>query len=490
MTATAKDYRYQLPKKAQKIDCPDCGPKHRKTLKRYVDTRTGEPLPEPYGRCDRESNCGYDLNPYHKTASGLSYAEEMYQQHQQPKIPKAWFRMAGKWKRNGCTRASMVSGFQEALIGATPDEAERIAKFIFDKPTLPTQPTQPAPVCSIPDEVFRQSLGHYDKNQFARLLSQQFGPRKALELLQQFHVGTSARWPGACVFWYIDEQNRKRGGQIKLFGADWHTEKYTNQQGEKKSKTSWVHSALTYRLDKAGTGTPGQPLPDWLVEYNQYGECSPCLFGLPQLLTAPVDIPVAIVEAPKTAIICSHYLPGFVWLAVGALSYLNPQRLAPVRGRKVILYPDLNAYSDRVNEQGQTVKGWLSRANELQACGFDVEVSNFLEQLASDEQKQAGLDLADYLLTAPASVSTIAEQEARPECRTTGSMLKPDESQLDRDAYPPLVFDSPYPAEWDEPNAPDAVPTIRPCNFFDWQRDNPPFNQLGLASLNRPAAPT
>ena len=471
MPVMTKPYRYQLPKKAQKVDCPDCGPKHRKTLKRYIDTRTGEPLPEPYGRCDRAANCGYDLSPYHKTASGLSYADEVKQQNQMPPIPKAWFRMAGKQKRNGSARAGVIQCLTSNLVGATPEQAERVAKFIYDRPTLPTQPTPPAPVCSIPDEVFRQSLGHYDKNQFARLLSQQFGPRRATDLLQRFHVGTSARWPGACVFWYIDEQGRKRGGQIKLFGNDWHTAKNSNG----KSKTSWVHSALTYRSQKTGT-----LLPDWLVDYNQYGECSPCLFGLPQLLAAPVDLPVAIVEAPKTAIICSHYLPGFVWLAVGALSYLNPQRLAPVRGRKVLLYPDLNAYYDRVNEQGQTVKGWLSRANELQANGFDVEVSDFLEQLASDEQKQAGLDLADYLLTSPATVSTIAEQEARP-----GAILKPDESQLERLAVEPCDT---YPAEWDAPEPPGAVPTISAKSFHQWQQQHPYFSRHGVASL-RPQQP-
>ncbi|MFD2937623.1 PG0870-related protein [Spirosoma flavum] len=42
------------------------GPKHRKTLSRYVDTQTGEPLPGKYGRCDQESNCGYHLKPYYK----------------------------------------------------------------------------------------------------------------------------------------------------------------------------------------------------------------------------------------------------------------------------------------------------------------------------------------------------------------------------------------------------------------------------------------
>jgi hypothetical protein len=380
----------------------------------------------------------------------MSYADEVRERNQLPPIPKKWFQMAGKWKRNGCTRASMVSGFQEPLIGATADEAERIARFIFDKHLLkPTQPTQDSRVYSIPDEVFRQSLGHYERNQFARLLDQQFGPSVATDLLQRFHIGTSAHWPGACVFWYIDERNRKRGGQIKLFAPDWHTEKYTDHEGNKRSKTSWVHSALKRRLEKAGT-----PIPDWLVDYNENAERSPCLFGLPQLQTAQTDTPVAIVEAPKTAVVCTQYLPGFIWLAIGAKSYLNAERLAPVRGRKLTLYPDLNAFTD-----------WSRRAEQLRTKGFQVAVSDYLETHANEEQKQAGLDLADYLLQQPPTVSRLAEQIARP-----GSTLKPDESQLERLLVAPC---NTYPAEWDEPNEPGAVPTLKALNFFEWQKKYP-----------------
>ncbi|GAB3995152.1 hypothetical protein GCM10028807_34570 [Spirosoma daeguense] len=281
----------------------------------------------------------------------------------------------------------------------------------------------PRPIYCIPDSLFNQSLGHYDQNQFAKLLSQQFGQNKALELLKLFQVGTSARWPGACVFWYIDEQGRKRGGQIKLFGSDWHTAKYIDHEGRKRSKTSWVHSALTYRLEKAGT-----PLPDWLVEYNKNGECSSCLFGLSQLLTAPLNTPIAIVEAPKTAIICTYYLPDFIWLAVGALSYLNADRLAPIRGRKIMLFPDLNGFVD-----------WSYRAKQLQANGFDIEVSDYLEQVTSEEQKQKGLDLADFLL--------IPNQSAQSDVRPNNTWL------LDgRLIYGEVLAFEPsdsYPADWD-----------------------------------------
>ena len=218
MPTPTKPYRYQLPKKAIKIDCPQCGPRHRKTLSRYIDTQTDEALPEVYGRCDRASNCGYDLNPYHKSPSGMSYADEVREQNQMLPMPKSWFRMAGKQKRNGVSRRGFIETVT-TMEGATPQQAEAVARFIFDKPATPTKPA-PRPVCSIPDEVFSQSIGHYGQNQFARLLVRRFGNEQARALLDRFQIGTSARWPGACVFWYIDEQGRKRGGQIKLFDED------------------------------------------------------------------------------------------------------------------------------------------------------------------------------------------------------------------------------------------------------------------------------
>ncbi|GAB3018998.1 DUF6371 domain-containing protein [Spirosoma pulveris] len=383
MPVTTKDYRYQLPKKAIKTDCPDCSPKHRKTLSRYIDTKTGEPLPDLYGRCDRESNCGYYLSPYHKGASGVSYADEVKEYKE---IPKEWFRMAGKWKRNGVNQQGVISGLKDGLVGAPPEQAEYIARFVFNKPTRSTQ-TTPAPVIfTLPDEVVSPSLGHYERNQFSSLLCQQFGKRKADELLYQFKIGTSKRWPGACIFWLIDEQDRARAGQVVLFVNDWHKAKYIDKEGNSKVCISSVSYSLIRRFRKQG-----QPAPDWLTDYDKNAPRWPILFGLHQLVTAPLEQPVAVVEAPKTAVVCSAMIPGFVWLAVGALSYLNAERLAPLRSRSVMLFPDLS-------KSGKAFTQWSQVANDLNKKGFQITVSDYLEQRATDEQKAQGLDLADFLL--------------------------------------------------------------------------------------------
>ena len=435
MPTQTKPFRYQLPRKAVKADCPECAPKHRRTLSRYVDTQTNDPLPDVYGRCDRESNCSYHLSPYHKGVSGLSYHDEIKAMEGVGPIPKTWFRMAGNLKRKGhVAKAGVVSQLME-MEGATAEQAEKVAAFVFDKPARsPNRVKAPQAVLCIPEEIYQQSLGHYDRNQFAHLLRRELGHEDADTLLSRFRIGTSSRWPGACVFWYIDEQGRKRGGQIKLFGEDWHTVKYQDAQGETRSKTSWVHSACARRYQQQNL-----PYPDWLTAYldeQNAVEKSPCLFGLPQLSTTPIDQPIAVVEAPKTAVLCTHYFPDFVWMAAGGKSYLNAERLAPLKGRKIILFPDLNAYHDLINDKGVVNKGWLSKAQELRAEGFDMTVSDYLEQRATDEEREKGLDLADYLLGSsvnnrPCLVYSSGE-------KVFGEVLAVDPCDN-------------YPAEWDSP---------------------------------------
>lgn len=309
--------------------CPACGTAHCFT--RYLDTDTGELLPGEYGRCDRETNCGYTLSPYARPAGGgLSYATATERGERLPDCPA---------------------------------------------PTRPA-PAPPPPVVSIPGDVFSASLAHYNRNSLAQLLRQHFGLGVAADLMHRFQLGTSAHWPGACVFWLIDEQDRVRGGQVVLLDETGHTVK------QPRRHTTWAHTALA-----AASQRRGQAPPTWLADYEAHGQKSPCLFGLPQLAAAPATQPVALVESAKTAMLATPYLPSYIWLATMGLSYLTADRLAPVRSRRLVLFPDAGALDK-----------WQARADELRRQGFDVQVSDGLEKMATDDERQAGLDLADVLL--------------------------------------------------------------------------------------------
>ena len=58
-------------------------------------------------------------------------------------------------------------------------------------------------------------------------------------------------------------------------------------------------------------------------------------------------------------------------MAVGALSYLNAERLAPLRGRRIELFPDLSV-------DGHAFDRWNRVAGELLAQGFQITVSTYL----------------------------------------------------------------------------------------------------------------
>ena len=330
---TLTAHRYTLQPYAgprSRTTCPACG--KPRCFTRYLDTDTGELLPDEYGRCDREANCGYHLNPYHAGPGAASYAQQV--------------RL--DTKRNHPAPAA---------VKRTP------------RPLA-------VPVVSIPPEVFTATLGHYERNALAQLLRGHFGLGVADELLRRFHIGTSAHWPGACVFWLLDTHGRVRGGQVVLYDATGHTVK------EPRRCTTWAHTALAQHCQRRG-----RPAPPWLADYAKHSQKSPCLFGLPQLATAPAGQPVALVESAKTAMMATPYSPRYVWLATMGLSYLTPARMEPLRGRRIVLYPDAGGLDN-----------WRTKADELRDLGYDVKVSDALEKLATDEERRAGLDPADVLL--------------------------------------------------------------------------------------------
>ena len=317
--------------------CPACAKPACFTL--YLDTDTGELLSAEYGRCDHEMSCGYALSPYTRPASGgPSYATAAERGEQ-----------------------------------ATP----------VSRPARRPAPSAP-PLVSIPASVYRATLGHYERNALAQLLVGHFGAGVAAELLARFELGTSAYWPGACVFWLIDEAGRARGGQVVLYDEGGHTVKSQRPNGDTFRHTRWAHTALARAYQRRG-----EALPDWLTAYETHGEGqkSPCLFGLPQLATAPPAQPVALVESAKTAMLATPYFPQFVWLATMGLSYLTAERLKPLRSRRIVLWPDAGALAK-----------WQTKADELRRLGFDILVSDELEKLTTDEERRAGLDLADVLL--------------------------------------------------------------------------------------------
>ena len=112
-----------------------------------------------------------------------------------------------------------------------------------------------------------------------------------------------------------------------------------------------------------------------------------CFFG-EHLLVRYSDKTVFIVESEKTALIAAHFMPDGLWLATGGKNgCFNEKAVRVLAHRDAVLMPDLGA-----TEQ------WKQKTSMLANVCRSVSVSTVLEDMATDEQRARGLDIADFLL--------------------------------------------------------------------------------------------
>lgn len=248
-------------------------------------------------------------------------------------------------------------------------------------------PPLPKPLAILPEDIVAASMARFRENNLARLLASLIGYGQADELLRGFEVGTSSHWPGATVFFLRDEYGRARTGQVAHFDlVTGHTLKDRLPNGSTKRRTTWLHETMRQAQERKH-----QPLPQWVLDSQQAEQKSHWLYGLRSALAAHDSLPIAVVESPKTAVLCNAFFPAYRWVAVGGLSYLTKDRLRPLLCRTVVLFPD-------TSEKGTAFTMWQVKAAELRRFGFTITVNDALEQLATPQQRAAGYDLADIIL--------------------------------------------------------------------------------------------
>ena len=96
-------------------------------------------------------------------------------------------------------------------------------------------------------------------------------------------------------------------------------------------------------------------------------------------------------ESEKSAVICSMRIPDALWMATGSRCNLQEERLSAIKDRDTILFPD-------TDKDGETYSQWHQRAKELNTKGWHLQVSDYLERIATPEQRQAKIDIADLLI--------------------------------------------------------------------------------------------
>ena len=246
-------------------------------------------------------------------------------------------------------------------------------------PTLPTPPQPKAERFFFPRSVMESSMSHYRENNFYQFLCSRFGEQTAHELAGKYNVGTAKVRRGSCVFWQVDSQGRVCQGKVMLYDSA------TGKRSHEVHPT-WAHTLM--KIDKERVGQ--------------------CFFG-EHLLAEPPDLPVGIVESEKSAIIASFYLPGYVWLACGGKDGMfGKAELDIFKDRKVVLFPDLGM-----------LENWEGKAERLRRHGIDTHVFTYLEEQASQSEKEEGLDIADYLLNEHSQAAILRMMIARNPCIKT-----------------------------------------------------------------------
>lgn len=338
-----KYYRYKLDKSSKKYTCPNC---EKKTFVRFIDTQKNELLPDEFGRCDRESKCSYSLNPYENGYSKMIWEQE-----------------------NNINDYSKVN-YHKPIIKKEPLPAPEIFYFDF--------------------ETFKQTLKGYDKNIFIQnLLSNvpfPFNTKDVSEVVSKYRLGTvlNGYLSGAITFPYIDINSRIRAVQVRKYDKDNHG---------LEGGTNWLDNIIIkYYKEK------NKPLPEWLENYQKNERKVSCLFG-EHLLQSNPTARIGIVEAPKTAVYCSLYFKDYepfkniIWLAIFNKSSFTLDKLKVLKNRFVFVFPDLS-------KNGSTFNEWKLKAKEYETKLTDTKfiVSDFLERLAPEKDKEQGNDIADFLI--------------------------------------------------------------------------------------------
>lgn len=303
------NYRYILERyrgRGTRYTCPQCGRKYCFT--RYIDTENNNQyISERVGKCNRLDKCGYHYTP-----------REYFSDN-------PWLR------DNSCL---FVRNHRKT-----------------NKQTN-EQPVQEPPKLAslLPRWFMERTLGK--ECDYKIWLRDTFGDSVANRIIADYYIGGAHGDPPNtsttyAIFWQVDYDNNVRTG--KLMNYDPATGKRIKGEG---AYVNWMHSIMR---------SEGVLPEAW--------ELVQCLYGEHLLSKRPRAV-VALAEGPKTAHIGSALMPDMVWVAVDSMMGLNAERLRPLKGRSVVLFPD----------EGRGYTEWQRKIVAIaEEVGFEYIVSQFVE---------------------------------------------------------------------------------------------------------------
>jgi len=356
-----ESYKYSLDRSSKKFTCPNC---NKKTFVMFIEVETGAYLTDDFGRCDREQNCNYykappkgkkyylinvlslnDISIKAVKIVDLNGVIEFVPKSQilEQSINNCW---VSEWFLKNSKIQYLTNEFKYCY--------SNLVNFINEvKEIKKPEIKQSFHSLELLDKLYNDEP---KIDNFTEFLKRHFPKEKVFKEVQNYFItGTNYFWNNSTIFWRIDNFERIHSGKIINY------DRYTGKRiKEPYSRINWVHKAINQSE----------------ININH------CLFGLHRI-NEDYKKTIAVVESEKTAVIMSILLPHYIWVATGGKGMFKFDMLKPLKKRVVVSFPDNGEYNN-----------WLNTATELNAFGFNIAVSDMLEQTEFEN----GFDLADYYL--------------------------------------------------------------------------------------------
>lgn len=242
-----------------------------------------------------------------------------------------------------------------------PTSNRNEASFVSNYSHNPKPITPALPMGTIHFSYVQNSASN--KSNFVRFLCEFMSIDQMKSISELYALGATKN--SEVIFWQIDKDGKVRSGKIMQYNTA--TGKRIKHEN---GAIDWVHNKLKI-----------------IGKLPQDFNLQQCFFG-EHLLKLYPNANVAIVESEKSAVIASVFMPNFVWLAAGNLNGLSIDKCKVLLGRTIVLYPDLGGFDK-----------WTLKATEIQQhINCKIAVSTLLEKVATPEEREKGLDIADYII--------------------------------------------------------------------------------------------
>ena len=183
---------------------------------------------------------------------------------------------------------------------------------------------------------------------FAKFLVEVFGFDKATKAVEKYYLGV---WESKTVFWQIDQTGDPRAAKIINYKRDGHREGYPN----------WHHTlVLETECQLKQTFFGAHLIPNY-------------------------DLPIAVAEGAKAAVIMSLIRPEYIWISAESKGGLNKKKCDSIAEYDVTLFPDAGCY-----------ELWKSKG-DLYGFKTTKEVELLMQKGYIDD----GDDITDYYLNWP-----------------------------------------------------------------------------------------